>query len=351
MTGEIRSLNSLRGIAALVVVVAHFSGATGWLGGLPGLGAGQIGVMLFFVLSGFLMSYLYFDRDFTGASLRSYVVARFARVVPLFAAILLVSIIAPRIGVTGVFFDLPTRTQIASHVLLLSGKNILWTIPTEIHFYVAFVGFWWLASKRKGVGIGAAAVAIAVVIALGFPRFQGETIRAIPYDLRLGQVSPYFLAGVVIAAAYKKWPPPTSRQSSWWSLVLLAIPLMYPLVFEELFGFRHRLWNDAFVLLAISAIFAVILFGVPATSGVLANRLGDYLGRISYSLYLLHVPVMWVVRKIDLPDTIRFVLFLFASIGVATLTFEFFERPVGRTIRRRAAGRKEEVTPRLPARL
>jgi len=47
---EIRKLNTLRGLAALIVLITHFSDVTGWLGGSLGGRAGQYGVMLFFLL-------------------------------------------------------------------------------------------------------------------------------------------------------------------------------------------------------------------------------------------------------------------------------------------------------------
>ena len=61
---EIRKLNTLRGLAALIVFITHFSDITNWLGGVLGGGSGAYGVMLFFLLSGFLMTYLYLERDF-----------------------------------------------------------------------------------------------------------------------------------------------------------------------------------------------------------------------------------------------------------------------------------------------
>jgi peptidoglycan/LPS O-acetylase OafA/YrhL len=62
---EIRKLNMLRGLAALIVLVSHYSNATNLLNAMPGRGAGQLGVMIFFILSGFLMSYLYLKKGFT----------------------------------------------------------------------------------------------------------------------------------------------------------------------------------------------------------------------------------------------------------------------------------------------
>jgi peptidoglycan/LPS O-acetylase OafA/YrhL len=68
---EIRKLNTLRGLAALIVVISHFSNATNWLSGRLGKGAGQFGVMLFFILSGFLMSYLYMSKESSATNIKN----------------------------------------------------------------------------------------------------------------------------------------------------------------------------------------------------------------------------------------------------------------------------------------
>lgn len=328
---QIRKLNSLRGLAALVVVVAHFSGSTGWLGGYPGLGAGQLGVMLFFVLSGFLMGHLYVGRTLSAQSLYRYVVARFARVVPLFAAVVVASAVSPRVGFPDLLYSLSGRSELAAHVLLLNGTSVLWTIPTEIHFYVAFVALWFGLRRATKAQLPILFAIVGVVTALGFPRFRGE-IAGIPYDIRITQVVPYFIVGVALAVLYSNYGE-RMRQSTWANLVLVAIPLMYPLVFEELFGFRHGLWNDPLVLVVVAGVFGVVLFVVPDDSIILANPVGDYLGKVSYSLYLLHVPIMRVVQRFELANTVAFGLFLCVSLLVATAVFVAFERPAQRWIR------------------
>ena len=293
--------------------------------------------MLFFVLSGFLMAYLYLEQPFGQRRLWRYAVARVARVVPLFAAVVGLSALLPRVGVSGVVYDLPTRPLVLSHVLLLSGKSILWTIPTELQFYFVFVVFWWVASRSPAASALAVLGAIALSLGFGTPRFRGE-FASIPYDLRLAQVVPYFLVGMLFGIVYRRWSFPEHRQRSMYALVLLVIPVMYPQIFEVIFGFRHGLWNDPLVLGVVSVVFGVVLFAVPDESSILSNRVGDFLGQISYSLYLLHVPVMWAVRKLALPDTIRFAIFLVLSLVVAAVAFQVFERPMQRFLRRRLLG-------------
>jgi len=337
---EIRSLNTLRGLAALIVLVSHFSGATGWLGEYPASGAGQLGVMLFFILSGFLMGYLYLDRDFNRATVRRYAVARFARVVPLFAMVVALSALLPRLGIRGVFYDLPDRAQVASHVLLLSGKSILWTIPTELQFYAVFV-LWWFVAKKTPVGLPLI-LAVAATAFLGITRIKGS-LGPIPYELRLPQVISYFAVGALLGVAYRKWPILRQRQHRAAALVLLAVIVMYPKIFETIFGERHGLWTDARVFVLMSLVFATIVFAVPAGTKILANAAGDFLGTISYSLYLLHVPVMWAVRKMPFADTVRFAIFLALSMGVASLSFWLLERPIGRVMRERLLPQESAV--------
>ena len=142
-----RSLDGLRGLAAYTVVVSHFSNSTGIFGGLFGSGAGQVGVLLFFVLSGFLMGRLYFDRPLSVTRVGDFFRRRFARVVPLYLIVVLASYLWlrwygipwPLYGVTG--------DALLAHLLFVDGTGILWTVPTEIQFYVLFPLFWLFAAR------------------------------------------------------------------------------------------------------------------------------------------------------------------------------------------------------------
>jgi len=95
-------LDGLRGVAALIVLLSHVSNKTGLWGGIFGRGGGQIGVMLFFVLSGYLMGMLYLDRPFRRIEVQRYVVHRGARIVPLYYLIVLLSFIS--VGTSGLLY-------------------------------------------------------------------------------------------------------------------------------------------------------------------------------------------------------------------------------------------------------
>lgn len=84
---EIAALNGLRGLAAITVFVSH-AGNAGIIPQFLGRGAGHMGVMLFFTLSAFLLTHLYLHVPATRQNVRTFAIARFARVYSLFIAVL-----------------------------------------------------------------------------------------------------------------------------------------------------------------------------------------------------------------------------------------------------------------------
>lgn len=134
---HIKPLHGLRGAAAVTVVVGHY----GAVPGEPGLG-----VVLFFVLSGFLIGKLYLEKPFSGANIIEYLLARFARVYPLFAFVVLaVGLLNYLVPSALVFLLTPDR--IVPHLLLFGSGMTIWTICTEFHFYFAFVILWWARQR------------------------------------------------------------------------------------------------------------------------------------------------------------------------------------------------------------
>ncbi|MCO7222712.1 acyltransferase [Pleionea sp. CnH1-48] len=328
---EIRKLNTLRGIAALIVVITHFSDATDWLDGSLGGRAGQYGVMLFFLLSGFLMSYLYFDRHFDKANVTRYALARVGRVIPLYLLVVFFSFGTRHVGLD-ISYDVSETSDLISHLLFLDGESVLWTIAPEIHFYILFIGFWFLASWRPGM---VHLVVIAVLITLflvNFPRPHGD-VAGLPYDFHLFRSLPYFLVGMLFGMYYKTYKVPEYLKSSWFVGVLLLVPFLYPEFSPVASDAKRRMWLSYEVLLVMSAVFYCIVFLVPDGSRLLSNRLGDFIGKISYSLYLLHMPILWQVNKLEMSLELKLVVFVLLSTFVAYLSFRFIEKPLAKWIR------------------
>lgn len=329
---EIRKLNTLRGLAALVVFITHFSDITNWLNGTLGGGSGAYGVMLFFLLSGFLMSHLYLTQEFSKVNIKHYLLARIARVVPLFLVIVLSSYVLSLIG-NDSLYNIPDTNALISHLLFLYGDSILWSIPPEIQFYFIFLIFWSFSKNRRGyIYLSIFAVMLLLFFA-NFPRVYGD-INGVRYNLfNTLRSLPYFFIGVIFGMHYKSFEVPKYLKKHYFILVLLLIPAMYPEISSVTSDAKTRMWLSYEVLLVMSSVFFCIVFLVPDNNVLLANRFGDFLGKVSYSLYLLHMPIIIFVNKLNLNVELKLLLSFVLTVSVAFVSFKYFEKPVARSIR------------------
>ena len=329
------ALDGLRGMAAYMVVISHVSNATGLWGTMLGQGGGQVGVMIFFVLSGYLMGALYRDRPMTAANVMDYAVRRFARVVPLFYLVVTASFVLEFVSVTaGLGFQVygirPDEAVI--HYAFVWGVNVLWTIPVEIHFYVLFVPLWWLyARSARAMILLSAFAAIAYCV---LPITVPQEPRTFPY------YAVFFLCGMLTSHVVRLDAQPA--KSVLWTVFLTAcflLPfILYPNIYAVLFGRSgwllreeyQQMWHDARYPAAATLCLVAALCAAPVRA-MLAHKVMVYAGAISYSVYLLHIPVIGALARFT-PLQAYPVAFLLAALAgttvLATVSFFAFERPV-----------------------
>jgi len=328
---EIRKLNTLRGLAALIVFITHFSDITNWLGGVLGGGSGAYGVMLFFLLSGFLMTYLYLERDFKKDDITHYFLARAGRVLPLYLVVVFGSYLLSIAG-SDMLYSIPDLNMLIGHLLFLHGESVLWSIPPEIQFYFIFVLFWACAKHRRGYIYLSIFAVMILLFLFNFPRVYGE-ISGIPYnEFNVLRSLPYFFVGVILGMHYKSLIIPKYLKKHWFILALCLIPLLYPDLTPVTSDAKRRMWLSYEVLLVMSAVFFCVVFLVPNNNVLLVNKFGDFIGKISYSLYLLHMPIIVQVNKLALSVELKLVLSLSLSLCIAYISFRYFEKPVAELI-------------------
>jgi len=328
---EIRKLNTLRGIAAFIVLLTHFSDQTGWLGGSLGGGAGQYGVMLFFLLSGFLMAYLYLGREFNKQAVTHYALARAGRVIPLFLAVIFLSYLSRQLGYE-FFYNIGNAKELTSHLLFAHGESVLWTIAPEIHFYLLFLILWYLQAIKPGSIYLPVVVGLILIFLTNFPRPNGH-IAGFTYDLHTFRSLPYFLIGLILGMHYQPGKIPNYLKSSWFVASLALIPMLYPEFSPINDRDKHRMWLSYEVLFVVSTSFFAVVFLVPDNNILLSNKVGDFFGKISYSLYLLHMPVLLQVNKLAISTELKLLLYIAGSVLIALLSYQYFERPMARLIR------------------
>ncbi|NKK91559.1 acyltransferase family protein [Rhizobium leguminosarum bv. viciae] len=314
----IPSLDGLRGVAALLVVEAHI----GFIFPITAphlVTLGDEAVGLFFALSGFLMAHLYGSRPVTRENVLDFLVNRFARIYPVYlAAVVFVAMLSimqnldfvqPIVGVT----------DFVRHVFLLGSSGVFWSIPPEIQFYLLFPVLWLcLAQPHRYSGV---IVGLTVVVVVdGLIELPGPGIMLV-------SKLPYFLFGAIAGmmhSHWNRWNP--SALTGILTLFLLAVFFTYRHVSS---GFTPEFWSLQ------SAVAAAVIVGLvarqpPIAAHVLAAGPVRFLGRISFSLYLFHVPIMFLTRlTFDalMPEPALIVVTLFVAAIGAWFIHETIEVP------------------------
>jgi peptidoglycan/LPS O-acetylase OafA/YrhL len=282
------NLDALRGLASVYVFISHFS--NGYYGRYSFFGCGSLGVVMFFLLSGYIMTEVYFVRWLHATNkTRFYLVFMFNRLCR----------IMPMVWVSTLLFRLPLYllkqtdwvTMKSSLVqLVLCGPLLMpnefrpdetWTLGVEFCFYILLPVYFVVCSKTKSVSWVCVAIASSLSIGL-YIWFTYFLFRFDPYRnpwLRLHQ----FAVGVVLH------PVIHGRDTSWLHNKVSTNPELYFWAVTCVCFFSF-LFSDSFFILPLLAAQLWIAASVCVPS--LESILMQFLGRISYPLYLIHVPII-----------------------------------------------------------
>jgi peptidoglycan/LPS O-acetylase OafA/YrhL len=364
-------LESLRGIAIGLVLIGHvISFVHG--GEVRGVRVsallalfigGHTGVTLFFVLSGYLVSRPFLASART-VSIRQYFAKRALRIVPLyFAAVLLTTAFVAhgwadlRRALPHLLF-LPPGSNLAPPFsasaqlpTILSGA--WWSLCTEVQFYLALPLLAWLLSSSRSRLAGAALTLgwLAAYVTLLRNDFQLGTSAHCAALLSLLTRAPAFGAGAAIgwvelrygeplrhALARRPWLKAGGSDLAFVGFLLGLGLLLRGVVHDGYWtweGARNP-WHVAEAALWCSAL-ALLRFAPLRLRPLLVNAPLGALGRISYSLYLVHIPVIWAIASLErhpAPAAGRFMVLVIASLIVALATYRLVEYPVLRWMRR-----------------
>jgi peptidoglycan/LPS O-acetylase OafA/YrhL len=308
--GYVPALDGLRGVAIALVIATHY-----W--GLPG--GGPLGVGLFFVLSGFLITTLLLEELDTGRlDLKSFYVRRCRRLLPALA-VLLVLYLAVRgasglrvVALGGLYAGNIVQAAWPSGPVTGSALAHLWSLAQEEQFYLVWPLLLVLLARSRRLLSLLCALTLALIMYRAAIA-STETLnasRTYAPDFH----SDWLLAGAVLAVLRR-------RGVRWNELAALG---GFVAVFV---GSLLNPWTQAwFVWQApIFMIGCCLLVGAAHSptqmSELLSLRPLVLLGRISYSLYLWHIPV-FAVLGYHHP-----LLALPLSIAAATLSYKFVEQP------------------------
>lgn len=351
--GHIPELESLRGLAILLVVAFHYFGI---LTGADGTGpetafpikiaaAGNSGVTLFFVLSGFLlcMPFIGALRQGTRVDLARFYWARILRIVPLYYAAVLVAFIA-----TGKMAALKSLLFVPIGMGAFPYSVPWWSLSVEVQFYVVLPWLMYLLTFRVGRFL-------FVLLLLGWLAAQvhvlyqpGHFSTYTRWENSLFDRGGAFVVGG-LCAWYYQLPGFRKLAGRQWlvsaALVLILASLAWLFAWYAEMGQRGAMMQMPMYHNYEAMLWGALILGILAYQGVLksvmVNGVLDHFGRISYSMYLIHLPVQFFLlyplldrRPIEVerllePDVLgRIVLSFLLFWAASVASYRLIEKPV-----------------------
>lgn len=309
-------LECVRGLAILLVFFFHAYGATGYPEtDAPGLLrsyliGGNTGVTLFFMLSGFLLSLPWLrhiqNPEVPAPSVKNYYLARLLRIVPLYYAFVVFAAV-----VTGAWLaGLKSLAFVPVGFDMFPYSVVWWTLATEVQFYLLLPLLFWLPGQGR---LGKALLLLAFLVWLAAYVWVFVLQAAGPISSKYWVTKalyarlPAFLVGMLAAWLYLKWVtiPAATSSGPLRSIVgggmLLASLLALGLLLQELavMGDKqaeinwhvHHFWEA----LVWAVLVMCLLLLQPLGKVLLVNKPMAVLGKLSYSIYLNHVPILFIL--------------------------------------------------------
>ncbi len=297
--------------------------------------------MLFFVLSGYLMGYLYLGQSPTRANIAGYAAARVGRVVPLFLAVVGASALISTVAGSAFRYYLPLSdpTTIGQALLFMRAPYELWTIPVEVQFYVVFALMWALVPRLGRAVLWYGAGALGTLAVLHLVLLHGNVAVLPKYSLMfmLGVLTAAYLPGIKRSLA--------SRTPAFAGVLVLALVAFNLPILRENAGlsltpgdYFMSTWYDPLTIALVYALFLCCVLNLRSLS-FLDSQAFVFLGTISYGLYLLHRPLREAAGALLGTSPLALTAGFAASVALAWLSFRHFEQPVARVIRARARRR------------
>jgi peptidoglycan/LPS O-acetylase OafA/YrhL len=345
-------LNLIRGIAALLVLIYHVDFMFGLRGQL--LPAGYLAVDLFFILSGFVLSLTYGPRIQQGTiDFRGYLVARLARLYPLFLVTTLAGVVVmtARFEANSGYVDtLPLSASAIANVLMIPTFAAPYATKTAFVFnpaswsiffeMIVSILFFLSLARLPNAGLVLVLIVSGILAALSIFAVGTVDVGYATDNLiyALPRVVYSFTVGILIQRAFAKsaW---TCRAGAAYALLLLVILMM-----------QLKLWlpqQPYFDLVALMVVLPMLVIaGAGVTLRGASRKIASLLGQASYGVYLIQGTLIIAAagasqkllgRKIyDLSPWVGFAFVAF-TLALSLLVAEYFEYPARRYLKQWAA--------------
>jgi peptidoglycan/LPS O-acetylase OafA/YrhL len=367
--GHVRVIDGVRGIAVLLVVFFHYFALRvtvsrdvfidavnnhSWLSFI--VGHGHLGVDIFFVLTGFLLVTPWLACKYANKqnpSIKKYFSRRLFRIMPAYYMhlIILFVIIVPWIKGTEIIISSYGMENLIHHVFFTHyfspvtsssfGVNgALWTLSLEAQFYIALPFIAYLLARNFWT-----TTILLVILSIGW-RYVSYTQETVISDFYMGigdrwnipleiiqnfigtQLPGYlghFSLGIMLSYLFINKKAHSQKLAG--VFLLLSAASLYLILNSSL---DMHLFSILIPFLLCGMLYYFIFFPRSTFSLLIANKFFCYTGKISYSMYLYHFPLILILNEL-LPDTngsfIGISLFLLFLFSVSYVSYTYVEKP------------------------
>jgi peptidoglycan/LPS O-acetylase OafA/YrhL len=366
-------LDTLRGAAVLMVLFFHAFGFEYGLDGLSGISKvfvattlpGWVGVNLFFVLSGFLITGILLDTKTRSDYYKRFYLRRALRILPLYYGILVLLLILSRTRL----IDRPASwpflllsSVYLANVTALFGVpmqfGVLWSLAVEEHFYLLWPTLVRFLSRRRVALSGVVVCAICLGLRVLYYEKGYNTGNGYTWLVADG-----LAMGATLAAVMRG---PWGTRSNLKRIALLCIGIsLGTFIFGSPFGiFRASRFLGVTVretplnLFFVGVLATMLLLGTSRWKSLVCRPVLQFFGEISYGVYLLHMLVfefldhLWGAQHAAAREKghIGFMLLRFAvggalTVAIAYLSRWYFEQPFLRLKQRERQRSGHEAIP------
>lgn len=321
MQKNIAWLSSLRGIGCLFVLAAHL-GASSTNYGMYFNGCGKIGVWLFMIFSGFWFLYPLCQRQqaLNGRNLMGYYGKKIIRIMIPYLAVLLISM--------GLGF-FPDGKELLRHLLLVDGFGHFWYMPVIMKFFLIAPLFWLLQQmirNKKWLFAIIAGIGIALSVVFPFTTYTENSTQ-------LRWYVPVFLMGMLLAIIWDFWN--NWKENSVGADVIVLV--LAVILFSFTPWFQQKLWGiepSAYLqnkYLLMGGLWCLIILGIVKgkiwKAWLNKSRILQWIGEISFPLYLIHFPILMRLNTTEMGWTKKVIIVLVTSILLAAILHWGVEKP------------------------
>jgi peptidoglycan/LPS O-acetylase OafA/YrhL len=356
-TAHIPALDGIRAVAALLVMFLHFTTLDGVPAGIRKVSlAGQTGIDLFFVLSGFLITRILLSSRTSETYFKHFYIRRALRILPLYYAFLVIYFFI-RPWLLGVAQP-PFAHQIWSWLFLenvpltftqltTEGPNHYWSLAVEEHFYLLWPVLVFFLSRQRLQKLLWIFIVLAPVVRI-ILRWQDIGV----YYFTLSRMDGLAFGALAACLYQKDRVGSRALVLAGRTLMIVMLAILVPMFWR--FSGSHADWLQVGKLSFIPGFyFAVMLFCLAdPTAKPLRAALSipplRWLGKISYGLYVFHPLAFLLVVRLPVTRSnlwLAFATFFSATILIAFISYEFFESRILRCKNKFSYGSRNRVQP------